>query len=152
MRASSTSWKRLPLTDGVALRYESVFNAQQFSRLVEGLVPHVMEDKWFIYYDEPHLFLHRSWTGQPVYRVKLKHSADGVEVEEALWSKELAEASSADVQYQSQLIEFLIANLLLGEDKPFPRQPGLEDAKQKLLQHAISGTGYRISPAKTGKQ
>jgi len=152
MPASSTSWKRLPFTDGVALPYRSAFNPNQLSRLVEGLVPQRMEDKWFIYYEEPYLFLHRSWTGQPVYRVKLKHSTEGVEVEEALWSKELAETTNSDAQYQSQLIDFLLSNLLLGENKPFPRLPGLDNAKQQLLQHAISGTGYRLSNEKSGKE
>lgn len=41
-----------------------------------------MEDKWFIYYEEPHLFLHRSWTGQPVYKLTLKDLLDGAEVTE----------------------------------------------------------------------
>jgi hypothetical protein len=45
-----------------------------------------MEDKWFIYYDEPHLFLHRSWSGQPVYRLAITQGDKGFEVAESLWS------------------------------------------------------------------
>ena len=145
MSASATSWKRLPFVDGVVVPYRSVFNADQFSRLVEGLVPCKMEDKWFIYYEEPDLFLHRSWTGQAVYRVKLKRSTEGAEVEEALWSKELAETSKLDVQYQGQLVDFLISNLLLQQNKPFPTPPGLDDKKQRLFLHTLSGTGSRKS-------
>jgi hypothetical protein len=79
-----------------------------------------MEDKWFIYYEAPHLFLHRSWTGKPVYRVMLQISVDGARVVEALWSKDLAESSDLDLDYQVQLIDFLISNLLLRQRKPLP--------------------------------
>lgn len=77
MRASSTSWKRLPFTNGVAVPSHSAFSAQQLSQLVGSLIPRMMEDKWFIDYEEPHPFFHRGWAGQPVYRVKFRHSAEG---------------------------------------------------------------------------
>ncbi len=66
-----------------------------------------MEDKWFTYCEEPHLFLHRSWTGKPVYRVTLQHSQNGAKVTETLWSKDLADTSDLDSDYQVQLIDFL---------------------------------------------
>jgi hypothetical protein len=90
--ASPTSWEREPFTSGVSIPYKAVFSEKQFARLKIGLVPKRMEDKWFIYYEEPHLFLHRSWTGQPVYCLALRKTPDGAEIDEALWSKVLAEA------------------------------------------------------------
>jgi hypothetical protein len=79
--------------EGVPIPYHAAFDNEQFLRLKEGLIPKQMEDKWFIYYDEPHLFLHRSWTGQPVYRVMLKQAGNGVQVTETLLSKDLANTS-----------------------------------------------------------
>lgn len=85
-----------------------------------------------------------SWTGQAVYRVKLKHSPNGIaEVEEALWSKDLADTSKWDVHYEAQLIDFVISNLLLGQSRPFPRLAGLDDHKLQLLQHASQGLDIR---------
>jgi hypothetical protein len=62
MQASQTSWKCEPFNEGVPIPYQAAFDSGQFARLKEGLVPQQMEDKWFIYYEEPYLFLHRSWT------------------------------------------------------------------------------------------
>src|SRR5215472_10376644 len=93
MLASSTSWKRIPFSDGVPLPYRAAFDADQFARLKAGLIPRAMEDKWFVYYEEPHLFLHRSWTGLAVYRLTLKNMENGAGVMEALWSRYLADAS-----------------------------------------------------------
>ncbi len=101
-----------------------------------------MEDKWFIYYEEPHLFLHRSWTGQPVYRLALRKTPDGAEIDEALWSKVLAEAPDPDPGYQVQLIDFLLSNLLLGESKPFPLPQAILEPVPGVIQHHIAGTGF----------
>ena len=141
MPASSTSWKRAPLKEGVPIPYHAAFDNEQFLRLKEGVIPKQMEDRWFIYYDEPHLFLHRSWTGQPVYRVTLKQAGNGAEVTEALLSKDLANTSE-DADYQVQLIDFLVSNLLLRQHKPFPVPSDLAESKQGLFQHHISGTDY----------
>lgn len=123
---------------------------EQFDRLKNGLVPKEMEDKWFIYYERPYLFFHRSWTGQPVYRLALKESPEGGEVIEALWSKEIADASkdSSRIGYQPRLIDFLISNLLLGQAKPFPMPSGVEERMPGVIQHHVAGTGYPQSRSK----
>ena len=115
MQTFATSWKREPFKQCVPTPYHAAFDPKQLIRLKAGLIPRAMEDKWFIYYEQPELFFHRSWTGQPVYRLTLAGSADGgATVTEALWSKELATAAKDGADYQARLVEFLIANLLLG--------------------------------------
>lgn len=150
MKATSSSWKRLPFGDVVPLSYAGSFDEQQVARLKEGLVPKEMEDKWFIYYEDPHLFFHRSWTGQPVYRITLAPDGAGARVTQAHWSKDLASADHADPEYQSQLLDFLISNLMLGQAKPFPRPQGLNEPAAGVFQHHVSGTGFRETskPAK----
>ncbi|MGP1666847.1 MAG: hypothetical protein ACTS5I_13235, partial [Rhodanobacter sp.] len=95
------------------------FNAVQFSRLKEGFIPQGMDDKWFVYFDAPFLFFHRSWTGQAIYRLELQATAAGAFVVEALISDSYAQAK-VDTQDRLQLLEFLISNLLLGQSKPIP--------------------------------
>ncbi len=94
-------------------------------RLRQGLVPRQMEDKWFVFYEPPHLFLHRSWTGLPVFRVTLADRKGGAQVVEALWAWPSKLDASLDPEYQAQLLDFLIGNLLLGECKPFPSRQTL---------------------------
>jgi hypothetical protein len=151
MQASATSWKREPFKEGIPLAYRAAFDSGQVVCLKAGLIPRHMEDKWFIYYEEPYLFLHRSWTGEPVYRVTLKTVSDGAEVTEALWSKDLAVKSKADSDYQVRLLDFLVSNLLLGQAKPFPTPAGLTEPVHGLFQHHVSGTGYPQTPTESKK-
>ena len=96
-----------------------------------------MEDKWFIFFDEPYLFLHRSWTGQPVYRVEFETGPQGATVRQALWS---ADAPGGDAEHGAALLDFLISNLLLGQSRPFPLAPGTDPANSAIEQHVWSGT------------
>jgi hypothetical protein len=151
MTASSASWKREPFTDGVPLTYRATFSDAEFLRLQNGLVPEQMEDKWFVYYETPYLFFHRSWTGLAVFRVALELSTGGAFVMEALWAAELANAANADPEYQSKMLAFLVSNLLLGQSKPFPRPENVKESVPGAFQHHVSGSGFRESVVKPKK-
>jgi hypothetical protein len=140
MRALRAAWENKPFGQVVAIPYRAVFSADEVARLTQGLVPQAMEDKWFIYYEPPHLFFHRSWTGDPAYRVTLEVTADGASVVEAVCAKNAAKTVESD--YQAQLLDFLVSNLLLGQRKPFPRPAGSEAVARGVRQHGYAGTGY----------
>ena len=99
------------------------------------------EDKWFFYFEEPDLFAHLSRTGQPVYRVTFELNDGEAYVTEALCVAEVIAKTSGD--YEAALLDFLISNLLLGEQKPFPVPTRAKDKSAGLLHHVIFGTGYR---------
>ena len=149
MKASGNSWKREPFKEGVPLQYSANFSAEEFAILQDGLVPKEMEDKWFLYYEEPYLFLHRSWTGMPAYRVELHGEASGgASCVEALWSTEgnLPNAAGGDSAYAARVLDFLISNLLLRQSKPFPMPALLEEPVRGLFQHVVAGTAFPQSP------
>ena len=106
MTASSASRKSEPFREGIPIPYRAVFSSEEFSRLKTGLVPQTMEDKWFVYYEEPHLFFHRSWTGKPVYRLTLNITSKEAQIVESLWSKDSVHDAKTDVNYQAQLVDF----------------------------------------------
>lgn len=87
--ANPESWKRVAFSGGVAIPYTGVFTRKELKQLKLGIVPREMEDKWFIYFEATHLFFHRSWTGQPVYRVTLELEGAHAKVSEALWATDL---------------------------------------------------------------
>lgn len=138
--------------EGVKIPYRATFDIQEFSRLRQGLTPKSMDDKWFVYYQQPYLFLNRSWTGMPAYRITLKEKENSVKVIEALWSRKLAEESKWGLEYEAQLLDFLISNLLLGQGKPFPVAAGVPESSSPALQHNISGTAYPESRTRTRKR
>ena len=140
MAATPDDWKRLPFGGTVPIPYQSSFNDAEYQKMAQGLVPQAMEDKWFAYLDGSNLYFHRSWTGQAVYRVTFT-LCECHTVTEALCALEVLEKS--DAVYQSELLDFLIQNLLLGHSRPFPRPAGLTEQVPGIYQHTISGTGYR---------
>ena len=135
-------WKLAPFEEGIPIPYAAEFSPAEFEKVRGGLLPEQMEDKWFIYFDRPYLYFHRSWTGQSVYRLKLEERGGGWVVVEALWSLDLARAEGSDPSYQADLVDFLISNLMLGQAKKFPTPRGLQEPMPGLYQHHISGTGY----------
>ena len=151
VKAEAKSWKREPFKGGVPVRCSLSLTPEEFERVQSGLIPREMEDKWFIYYEAPFLFFHRSWTGQPVYRLKLAVQETGASVEEALWSEDVATSNEDEKAYQGLLIDFLMSNLLLGKRKPFPRPVGIREPLPGVFQHHVSGTGYREQPVETKK-
>jgi hypothetical protein len=98
MAATRDRWKRIPFTSGVSVPFEGKFSREEFDKIREGVVPEGMEDKWFAYFEAPHLFLHRSWTGLPVYRVALAENGDGGSVTEALCVVEEIEKTGPEYQ------------------------------------------------------
>jgi len=144
VNAYASSWKHEPFTDGKPILYKAVWGDDQFARIRAGLVPRQMEDKWFIFYEDPHVFFHRSWTGQPIYRLTVARITDGYEVTEALSSLDFEKEAGADPIYQVKLLDFLVCTLLLGKPRPFPLPSGAEEQTHPgALQHVISGTSYR---------
>jgi hypothetical protein len=59
------------------------YTAPEFEQIRRGFVPMDMEEKWFIYYEEPWLYIHRSWTGFCIYGVRFEASASGASIVES---------------------------------------------------------------------
>ena len=60
------------------------YSMKEFDRLRAGMVPQEMEDHWFLYFEEPWLYLHRSWTGFCIYRVRFELAGTRARVAEAI--------------------------------------------------------------------
>jgi hypothetical protein len=111
--ATASSWRHQPFRDGVPLPCAIRLGRAASERLRCGLVPEDMDDRWFVFHEAPHVYFHRSWSGQPVYRVTLAADGDETTVSEALWAAELASPAEADRAREgavlARLIEVLFA-------------------------------------------
>ena len=117
--------ERIRSASGSAIPFQATFSRQELEQAARMPDP---QDKWFVYLEEPHLFL-----GQPMYRVTLAAYADGASVAQALCVPEVLEESS--VEYEAKLLDFLISNLLLGQAKSFP----YPKRTHRMPQDAIEG-------------
>ena len=147
--AKRSSWKTEPFGETVEIPYADHFSPEEFEKLKRGLIPAAMEDKWFIYHEEGQLFLHRSWTGNAVYKVSLKPCEyGGAEVRSAhIVTKD---GGGSDPDYDAALLTFLVGNLLLDRGLPFPMPAGTTEPAPGAYQHLMTGTGYPEEP--TGKE
>lgn len=143
MAATRDSWKSVLLGSTVPLPYSATFAADEAILLRRGLVPRQMEDKWFIFWEGDSLFLHRSWSGQGIYRVDFRQAGNDLEVTRALVTAGTLQYRRRADHEEVALLDFLIRGLLLHQpvafpvpaDEPMYGVPGVYQAN-------VTGTGY----------
>ncbi|MCH9647622.1 MAG: hypothetical protein K0U98_05240 [Deltaproteobacteria bacterium] len=139
--ATRASWKTVGYTGSfVSLPYRRDFSAREFVRVREGLIPEAMEDKWFVFFEDPWLFFYRSWTGRLIYRVKVDESEAGATVRVAEIVAKSETYSWTSEGYEAALLSFLVSALLLHEPAKFP-VPGSTPSHDGAYQHHVVGRG-----------
>jgi len=114
--ATKTSWENFPIDNPKEIAINLFFTYKQFSKLTKGLIPQVMEDKWFIYFEHDELYFHRSWTGIGIYRAKLTKEGNGYSIKEFWAERNPEKYKNEDDNYDIENFSFLIARGLLGID------------------------------------
>ena len=110
MKANADSWKRDPFVEGgEILPLQLEISPEQMERIKYGFIPQEMEDKWFAYYEEPFIYMHRSWTGMPVYRVEFGMSDSSIVVKEARLSKGY---QGGNLRFEADLAHHLLTGLM----------------------------------------
>jgi hypothetical protein len=140
-QARKDSWKILPLPDQhIALSADWTFSESEFGKLSRGLVPEIMEDKWFIFYEAGWLNFHRSWSGVCIYRMKLEQQNDRYETKQILVNRAPDQYSCVDDAYDLQLLRHLIDRLLLGRNSSAPIPASLEGTVDPAIyRHHVVG-------------
>ncbi len=143
-KAKKEDWKTLEWpTKRENLGYFAAFNDSEVDKIIAGLIPQVMEDKWFIYFSEGWLYFHRSWTGALIYALKLAGSPAGVKVVESWVNREPEQYTEQDIDYDRQFVDFLIRAFLLGQEAQFPiRKNDSETNPSGVYQHHMVGRTY----------
>jgi hypothetical protein len=106
MATVRSDWKAIAMgEERSALPYARTFSAAEFLRLCEGVLPEEMEDKWFVFYEEPWLYLHRSWTGLCIFQVRFELRSEAFNVVEALFA---GNPEPPEVAYWTDLLDRLL--------------------------------------------
>ncbi len=107
-QATRSSWKNFPIQNPKKTIVDLKFSRDQFFKIKEGLVPQVMEDKWFIFLDADQINIHRSWTGYGIFR------ANFIESEGNFLIKEIyTESDFMSLSQESEIVS-LFTQLLSG--------------------------------------
>ena len=121
------------------MAFLALYSAAEAERIRFGLVPAQMEDKWFIFLEDAWLYLHRSWSGYCMFRLRLEAAGEGLRVAEAWVNRDPEQYEGGDDVYDVALLAYLIDRLLLGRQPPFPFPEGLQPDAESLFRHHMVG-------------
>jgi len=114
--ATRTIWKNGPIVDAKRIKIALHFTEEQFLNLKKGLIPHEMEDKWFIFFEDDWLYFHRSWTGYGIFKAQLTKETRGYSIKEFWAERKHEKYSNEDDRSDIEALCFLIAGGLLRVD------------------------------------
>jgi hypothetical protein len=118
-------WQIQPLPSKyVTLQFNLPYSLVDMKRIRRGLLPKQMEDKWFIYFKDDVLYLHRSWTGFCVYKAYFKIEGVTCLLTSADVNRDKEQYSATDDEYDRHMLSYLIDLLLLQKPAVFPTNDG----------------------------
>jgi ADP-ribosyl-[dinitrogen reductase] hydrolase len=91
-----------------------------------------MNYKWYIYYEKPYLYLHRSWTGICIYRVKIRENDDNYEIIETLVNRNPEQYDNTDDQKDFDML-LKVFEFLFGEGRRFMNEWVIESGVRGSL-------------------
>lgn len=139
--ATQDSWTTHPLPKKHSrLTANWNFTRDEFEQMMQGLIPEVMEEKWFIYHASGWLHFHRSWTGFCIYQVQFQERDSGYTVELILVSRDVDQYRESSDAYDLKLLRYLIDCLLLGKEVEFPQSAEIQGkVTSALFEHHLVG-------------
>jgi len=115
-KATRSTWQNIPIDQPLRIGVNLHFTEKQYSRLKMGLIPHQMEDKWFIFFEDDWLYFHRSWTGHEIYRANIIKENQGYAIREFWAERNTDKYSNKDAAVDIESFSFIIGRGLLGYD------------------------------------
>lgn len=114
--ATKSSWSNSPIDIPEKTEVDLHFTNDQYEKLIRGLIPKQMEDKWFIFYEDGWLNFYRSWTGYGIYRAQLLKEVNGYAIKEFWVERNPMKNNNENENEEIAIFTFLIFRGLLGID------------------------------------
>jgi uncharacterized protein (TIGR02452 family) len=129
-------WKTRPMPARCGTApLDVTYEGEAFERIRLGLYPRQMEDKWFIYYEQPWLHLHRSWTGCLIFSIRFETSGESGRAVEVRVNQDPQQYRAGELADEARKAEHLV-NILLALNVPGGARPpdgSLDDADEAAL-------------------
>jgi hypothetical protein len=111
--AERQSWKTLPEpVQRERFTISWAFSKEQGDKLRRGLIPRVMEERWFVFYESGWLFCCRSWTGAFIFGLRLVENSNGVEATECWVSRDPEQYLGSSIEEDKAALTDLISYML----------------------------------------
>lgn len=117
--ALPTDWEIEPMPEQrTTVALDRAFSPKDMDDIRNGFIPDYMEDRWFMYWHDDALHIHRSWTGFCMYIVHFVVHGEGSRIVSAEVNRDYAQYQWTDDDSDARLISDLIDSHLL--DDPVP--------------------------------
>jgi len=103
-----------------AIRVSRRFSAREIEKIKLGFRPPDMDYKWFIFFEQDRLYIHRSWTGYCIYIVRFENEGRDYVACEVQANRNPKQYRESDDSYDAQMAFWLIDIALLGRDTRMP--------------------------------
>lgn len=101
--ATRDSWDIIDMPDERrAIPLAMVFSSDEFEKIRRGFVPEDMDDRWFVYFKDGRLHLHRSWTGHEIFQIRIVLMGEKYQVVEAWANRDPNQYSVEDTPEQAE--------------------------------------------------
>ena len=112
MVATRSDCNTSPLPEArTTINLERMYSLDEFDRMKDGVVSESMDDKWFVFFEDPWLYCHRSWTGVCYCMVRFKPTSRGVCTEEILANRNREQYGGTDDDRDSLMVTALLDEL-----------------------------------------
>ncbi len=110
--AKRDDWKTEPMPCAFTnITLEQVYSQQEFERITAGVIPDCMEDKWFVFYEAPWLYMHRSWTGLCFFKARFEVVGESVKIAQVQVNRDPAQYSNTNEEYDASMLKMLLDSL-----------------------------------------
>ena len=115
------------------------FSSEEYSKIQYGLIPHQMEDRWFIYFNKGKLYCHRSWTGGCIYIAHFHSKNEKYILTRIDVNNNKGEYRPQSDFYELKNFNYLVELIFEGNSdvkvKPFTKETTLEMFEQELCEY-----------------
>ncbi|WDF80815.1 hypothetical protein PQ469_12435 [Mucilaginibacter sp. KACC 22773] len=102
-------WKAIPFPfEHEKIILNKVLTNEGYNALILGHRPHGMDDRWFVYCKDSWLYLHRSWTGYCIFKIKLDMIDGNYKLTEAHLSRDQDQYRSSSKESDIEVINLVI--------------------------------------------
>jgi len=101
----------MPVTYETSLLNKEL-NAAEYQALLMGFLPRDMDDRWFMYANEGYVYLHRSWTGHCIFRLKIEVIKDDCLLTELRINRDTDQYKSTNVEVDKREVDSILSYLI----------------------------------------
>lgn len=115
--ATATDWEIHPMpARQKKLSLDLAYTEADMARIRHGFIPHAMEEKWFLYFGDGCLHMHRSWTGNYIFQVFFTQEGKGWRATHAIANREPEQYNATDDAADQGVISGIIQGYLVTND------------------------------------